>query len=71
MSRYRAPKGPTEAVLAPLREVRQGSGGAAPAGSRGEARGVGLRGVKPPGNFCQFRGAKRNFKAPEKDKLAR
>ena len=46
-------RGPTEAALAPPREVRQGSGGAAPSGVQGRSPGGGLGGRSPPENFEQ------------------
>ena len=45
-------RGPTEAALATPREVRQGSGGAAPGG---------VRGAEHPGKFWFFAGSRCNF----------
>ena len=49
-SRYLRRRGPTEAALVPLREVRQGSGAQPPVGSRGGAP-VGVRGQSTPEIF--------------------
>ena len=61
----------TEAALAPPRELRQGSGGAAPSGVQGRSPGGGLGGRSPPEIFDKIEVILRNFSNTEMDKTVK